>query len=717
MKLVLFKTNATKGWAIPAAVAMSLGMATLLYAGATYFVEKLESDILVSKADSYASFLNTTQSYYAKTIVDNAIKQGADVAIDFKQNTPTVPFPATFMHGFVHALNQQNPDLKFRFYSDHPFYQGAASGAQDTFEFDALNAFRNDNQTTYSAVEHSNGQSRLRYAKAITMGESCVTCHNTRADSPKTDWKVGDIRGAYGVSIPLSNGVAAGSSPTKPILFGVCLIAILLSLFAGYKLTRSFAPEPIDPDTSNEAALNAAAHKARHLARYDSLTGLPNRASFQAQLSRFCDNLEETNAPFAIALIDLDNFQTFNDSHGYRQGDQLLRQLARRILSTLAQRGMASRLSGDEFAVLFPDQDDPEAVSSIVGELLSALHEPITIAGTKLYSGASIGWAMAPRDGTSTKTILADAHIALSNAKENRRGTARAFDKSLRDVAQRGHEIEAKLRRALQSRELNVFYQPIVDIKNGGIRSLEALVRWHDEKEGYLSPEEFIGVAEKRGMIIQVGDYIFDRICRDYIYWRNHGVAPDTISINLHETQLANSEAMSRMKDQLESHSIPTSNVTLEITEGCVIGPNSTSIYNILRELSADGFTISLDDFGTGFASLTHLKDMPIDEIKIDRSFVTDLCESPESQAIVSAMFDMAQKIDMAVIAEGVETAEQQALLRSYGCKFEQGFYFMPAADRDVIERMLANPRPFFGKLARPSNSYVEIANDIASVA
>ncbi len=717
MKLVFPKTITIKNWHIPAVAAVSLGLAAVLYAGTTYFIDRLENKLIANQADAFTNILNTMQGYYAKNIVDNAVQQGVDVAIDYRRNTPTVPFSATFMHGFVHALNKQNPDLNFRFYSDHPYYPGAASGPQDAFELNALNAFRNSGQTTYSAIETDGGLSRLRHARAITMGESCVQCHNTRADSPKTDWKVGDIRGVYSVAVPLTGAAASGSDFSKTFLFGLCLAAVLLSLFAGYRLTRSFDPgPPAGPGSSNEE-LNAAAQKARHLARYDSLTGLPNRASFQAQLSRFCNKLEETNEPFAVALIDLDNFQTFNDSHGYREGDQLLRQMARRIISTLAQRGMASRVSGDEFAVLFPDQDDPEEVSSIVCELLSALHEPITVAGTKLYSGASIGWALAPQDGTSAKSVLANANIALANAKQKRRGTACAFDKSLRDVAQRGHEIEAKLRHALQSQELDVFYQPIVDIKNGGIRSLEALVRCHDEKEGYLSPEEFIDVAEKRGMIIQVGDYIFDRICHDYVYWRNNGVAPDKIAINLHEAQLTSAKTIARIKDKLKSQSIPAKNVTLEITEGCVIGPNSSGISSILQDLSDHGFTISLDDFGTGFASLTHLKDLPVDEIKIDRSFVTDICESAESQAIVTAIFDMARKIDMTVIAEGVETAEQQALLRSYGCKYEQGFYFMPAAGRDVIGKMLVNPRPFFAKLARPSNSFVDVANDIASVA
>ncbi|RZI44150.1 EAL domain-containing protein [Herbaspirillum sp. HC18] len=413
-----------------------------------------------------------------------------------------------------------------------------------------------------------------------------------------------------------------------------------------------------------------------HLANYDPLTDLPNRVLLRSLLQHALEKAQRQKYQLAVLFLNLDKFKTINDSLGHAFGDSLLLAVTGRLNQCLGGRHILGRLSADEFVVVMEETRDPTDAESLAFELLVAMDSPFSVEGTsEIYAHTSIGISLFPQDGTTAHDLLHRADAAVHRAKE-RGGNQVAFytsDLSRRALAQL--EIDAGLRRALPQNELVLHYQPKAALASGCITGAEALLRWQRPGYGLVPPSEFISLAEKNGQIVPIGAWVIDEACRQVRAWNDDGLAGANIAVNVSLRQFHGEELEGVVADALARHGVPAGQLTLELTESTLIEKPDLTI-DRLRRLKRIGLKLSLDDFGTGYSSLSYLSRFPLDQIKIDRSFVVDVVTNPTSATIANSVIDLAHRMQLNVIAEGVETEEQLAYLRGKCCDEMQGYYF-----------------------------------------
>jgi len=408
----------------------------------------------------------------------------------------------------------------------------------------------------------------------------------------------------------------------------------------------------------------------RHLAHYDSLTELANRHTFQAQLE---ERLSNRNEGFGLLFVDLDGFKLINDTQGHSIGDELLRQVADRLRSAFKKPNVfIARLGGDEFAGIVPDVS-PDRAIELGDSLIELLSAPYRLEGERqLQIGASVGIALAPEHGEEAGTLLSRADIALYAAKAAGKGTACLFSADMEIRIQQKAHLEANLRAALDSEEgLFVFYQPIVDIATGKVTGREALMRWHLPEYGWISPGEFIPVAEQSGLIDKLGTFVLHRACRDAVRWEDGA----RVAVNISANQLGKGTLAQLVLSALMKSGLPPDRLEIEVTETALLGDEQLTISD-LRRVRSLGVRVALDDFGTGYSSLAHLRLFPFDKIKIDGSFVKDAIEQPECAAVVRAIADLGRRLGVTTVAEGVETRSHLECIRDEGCSEFQGFLY-----------------------------------------
>lgn len=428
-----------------------------------------------------------------------------------------------------------------------------------------------------------------------------------------------------------------------------------------------------------------ARERVSHLAHYDMLTGLPNRASFNDELER---RLATPGNPIGLLYIDLDGFKLVNDTRGHGIGDLLLVEVAKRLHAACDAPAMfVSRLGGDEFAVLLP-HGDVEKAKVHADRIIEAVSASYEFGHGNIKIGASIGIALAPQHGDTAENLLARSDIALYAAKEAGKGNARLFTPSMEIRIQERARLEEALRETLQDREnLFVFYQPIVSIATGEITAREALVRWHHPLRGWISPGEFVPVAEQFGLADALGAFVLETACREAAGWGDRA----RIAVNISATQLGRGTLHGYVLAALVASGLPPNRLELEITETALLD-NERDIIGELRRIRGLGVRIALDDFGTGYSSLAHLRAFPFDKIKIDGSFVKDAVGRPDCAAVVRAITDLGKRLGVTTVAEGVETEEQLNCLRNEGCVEVQGYLFgrpVPSSkDAPRIERI-----------------------------
>ncbi|MBV9076298.1 MAG: bifunctional diguanylate cyclase/phosphodiesterase [Methylobacteriaceae bacterium] len=427
--------------------------------------------------------------------------------------------------------------------------------------------------------------------------------------------------------------------------------------------------------------------QVRALALHDALTALPNRYQFQERLELAL----RAGRPLRLALIDLDDFKHVNDMLGHDAGDELLKEGARRLAGVAARWDVfVARLGGDEFVLLDDRAAEPSRPANddrddLVGAVQHALEEPVTIAGRDLSLCGSIGVADAPQDGRSGAELLKAADLALYAAKEAGRARAFRFEPSMRDALERRLTILEELRRGLPEGEIVPFYQPKVDLRTGEIIGFEALARWQHPTAGLLTPARFQEGIEDHRIGLALGDAMLAAVARDLAGWLDAAgmPAPGRIAVNLSNAQLADPDLTDRLLHLIRAEGLGPERFTLELTETVLIGRHGERVVLRLEELREAGFRLALDDFGTGFASLTHLRRLPVHEVKIDRSFVADVGRGGDAEAIVHAILDLSRRLRLRVTAEGVEDAQQAAWLRAFDCAEAQGYLFgrpIPAA-------------------------------------
>lgn len=435
-----------------------------------------------------------------------------------------------------------------------------------------------------------------------------------------------------------------------------------------------------------------ADERIEYLASHDSLTNLPNREMFNGMLRRTIDAAARYQRSFAVLFIDLDRFKVINDSLGHDAGDKLLVEIGGRLRNALRSSDVVARLGGDEFVVILEEAAEPHEVERIAGELLSVLSQPLQLSGHECHTTASIGIAMYPSDGVDMQTLTKNADMAMYLAKEDGKNGFRFFTKEIKTQSIERLTLESALRRALERDQFSLHYQPKVDMASGQITGVEALLRWNHPELGMVSPGQFIPLAEETGLIVPIGRWVLEEACAQNMAWQRRGLRPVTMAVNLSPRQFADANLLHDVDEALLASGMSPVLLQLEVTESMVMRNVSRAI-KVLDAIQSRGIRLAIDDFGTGYSSMSLMKQFPIDTIKIDRSFVRDLPNDSEDQAIAQAIISMGKALGMTVIAEGVETVEQQTFLRNHACDEMQGFLFSkPLPPRQMADLLRAEP-------------------------
>ena len=431
----------------------------------------------------------------------------------------------------------------------------------------------------------------------------------------------------------------------------------------------------------------AAEEQIRYRANYDVLTDLPNRAMFYERLEHALKQARRKDTSVGVLLIDLDRFKNVNDTLGHQLGDLLLQQTARRLEDCVRDSDTAARPGGDEFMIMLPDIAEAEDAAKVAEKIVSQLSERYVLEGQEAFIGASIGIAIFPDDADDLSTMLKNADLAMYQAKEAGRNTYRFFTPAMTRKVMERRDLDRDLRRAVTGNEFDVYYQPVVDGATGRVVSAEALVRWNHPVDGLTLPDRFIPVAEETGLIAPIGEWVLRSACHQVHSWREAGLKID-ISVNLSSRQIKRGLSSDTLAAILKETGIPAPSLTLEITESLLLEETEQTI-SWLHAVKDLGVHLSVDDFGTGYSSLSYLKRFPVDVVKIDRSFIRDVTTDPSDASLVEAIIAIGRSLNLKVVAEGVETAEQLRFARDRGCDLVQGHYFSEPIPPDLFRRYL----------------------------
>ena len=425
----------------------------------------------------------------------------------------------------------------------------------------------------------------------------------------------------------------------------------------------------------------------KHQATHDELTGLPNRWLFRLQLDQALARAERSGLHVAVLFIDLDYFKTINDSFGHSTGDTLLVQAGARMRGMLREHDTLARMGGDEFAVLLADLVDPDEAIAVVNKLQASLQTAYFLKNQAVYSGASVGVAFYPDDTTTSETLLRYADMAMFQAKANGRGAYAFYSPDMDRSAQENMQLHTQLKKAMAKNELQLHYQPQVDVETGAIVGAEALLRWFDPVLGHVSPARFIPVAEATGLILPLSEWVLETACQQIAAWTRAGT-PLRVSVNFSAQQFRQRDLPKKVHQALLRTGAQAQWLDIEITESMAM-TQPEQAREQLDALTAMGCRIALDDFGTGYSSLTYLKTLPIHKLKIDKSFMDGIPQDASDAAISRAIIVLAKSLGMTLIAEGVETEAQLVFLRQYGCEAYQGWLFAKAMDAVAITELI----------------------------
>lgn len=426
----------------------------------------------------------------------------------------------------------------------------------------------------------------------------------------------------------------------------------------------------------------------------DQLTQLPDRLLFNQQLTRSIVIALEKDVMLGVAFLDLDRFKNINDTLGHAAGDCLLKQVAERLKSCLRGYDVVARWGGDEFTLLLCDLRSPEEITNIAERILQRLAAPFHVQGQELYVTASLGIALSPYDGEDEQTLLRNADAAMYQAKARGRNNYQIYFEEINANARTQLNLETDLRKALDHDEMFLCYQPQVDLRTGQWIGMEALIRWQHPALGMIPPGKFISIAEETGLIEPIGQWVLKAACAQYCQWHQAGMPPLRLAVNLSAQQFHRSNLVRSVLEVMHSTGFDAHYLELEVTESAAMH-DVTSAIGVLKKLSRAGIQIAMDDFGTGYSSLSVLKHFPLDTIKIDRSFVQDLVESPSDAAIASTIIALAKGLDFKVLAEGIETPAQMDVLNKMGCDYAQGYWFSRPLTVQQVEDLLSSDRFF----------------------
>ena len=432
-----------------------------------------------------------------------------------------------------------------------------------------------------------------------------------------------------------------------------------------------------------------------YLAHYDALTNLPNRLMFQEKLKYIHSQAKKESLCFAVVYLDLDRFQSINDTLGHFNGDALLQEIGKRFISSLKTGDIVARMGSDEFAFVFCDMSvvhNPEGFSDRIADLVHEFFDhPFLVEDREIFIAASAGVSVYPKDGSTSIDMIKKAELAMHHAKKSGGGKHQFFAASMDSVSMDHLNLEWSLRKAIEKNQLCSYFQPLVDLKNNLICGAETLLRWIHPEKGFIPPMKFIPMAESNGLIIPIGEYVLENSLKQVVDLWNSGFPKMAIAVNLSPRQFRDTKLISMIKRILDETGFDPEKLELEITESCLMDNIETTI-SLLKDLKKLGIKISIDDFGTGYSSLNYLKRFPIDKLKIDRSFIMDIDSDPNDEAIVKTIISLAHSLNLSVVAEGVETESQKEFLRLNDCDEMQGYLFSkPLPMPEFITLLKAN--------------------------
>lgn len=553
----------------------------------------------------------------------------------------------------------------------------------DPWELNVLDRFEQAGTNEVFEQQTISGAPYLRYMRAMYMTEGCVLCHG------HLGFKDGDLRGGVSVSIPLTPYFEAAAATGRGILKTHVLVWLLglIGIMAFTALARH-----VMEDMAKKAL-------------FDPMTQLPNASLFKSRADQAVAKLQrEPTRCFAVCFVDLDRFKLLNDSYGHATGDAMLKQLAGRMQAALRPVDTVARMGGDEFLLLLDDVDGLDETLQISERVLALFRQPFEIGDLKLHANASIGICMSDLKYQCAADMIRDADIAMYRAKSAGEGCIDVFNPGMHEEAMQTMEIENDLRVALEAGQFEVHYQPVIDLKRKRIEGFEALLRWRHPRLGLVSPERFIPIAERSGQICAIGHWVLEQACRQLQTW-NRSLSPRrpyTMAVNISGAQLADPAALEQIDTLLTQLELPREWLHLEVTETTLIAQHERARI-AMQQLRQDGISVSIDDFGKGYCSLTYLQAFDFDTLKIDRNFVQDMDVGGKGRKLARSLILLARDLKMKIVAEGVENLEQLSQLRSMGCDLAQGYYFSRPLPATALAGLLRQPQILADLLERPA--------------
>ncbi len=465
-------------------------------------------------------------------------------------------------------------------------------------------------------------------------------------------------------------------------------LSVIIGMFLIYAILFNMARRADRVTLSRNEERIVSAERIRYQAYHDQLTGLPNRTSFIERLNESCKRAKRENARVGVMFFDIDRFKLINDSLGHPAGDELLRLMTRRLTKVVRESDLLFRMGGDEFTVIVEHIDIASDAAHLANRILRAMQEPFQIENHSLVVTVSIGISVYPTDDTATDKLIKNADAAMYQAKKMGRNQYCFYTAEMKSQASEQLVLESALLQALNRDEFVLHYQPRVDTTSGAIIGMEALLRWERPGFGLIPPGSFIPILEERDLIVDVGEWVLRTATRQVRSWVDLGLEPTRVSVNVSSRQFRNDNFVDVVQSSLDDAGIPPEYLELELTESLLLD-NSSHAIEIMSRLKAIGVILSIDDFGTGYSSLNYLKMLPIDYLKIDRSFINELDTSLKDAAIVNTITTLANELQISVVAEGVETEQQWELLRDKHCQELQGYYFSRPVEIEAIAEML----------------------------
>ncbi len=568
-----------------------------------------------------------------------------------------------FLAQQVHAAHVRNDRIRERLTGFAPMNP---KNLPDPWETKGLQALQRG-AAEFSGVEVVDGREALRLLAPYSAVKSCLRCHADQG------YREGKLLGGVSLSVPLAPLQAADRHHQLMVVGGygaIWLLGATLLLWGTRRLHRQILSV-----SRHARELGVAEESIKFLTNFDPVTGLPNRHLLEDRLTLALAHAQRLQERVAVVELGVNNLKEINGSFGHAAGDRLLREVADQLTGCLRPDDSVGRWGANRFLLLLPCLRQAEDAATVLEKARQSLEEPVWVEGVEIFLKVSAGIALFPEDGRDTHTLLRNAESALNQSQGTGEGDFQFFTPALQSRAVERLALDAALRRALDLGQLEVVYQPQVDGADRRLIGAEALLRWHHPELGTISPNVFIPLAEDSGSILAIGRFVLETACRQVVAWRQATGRPLRMAVNFSARQFHQPDLVEMIEEVLKTVGLEPNGLEVEITEGTLIKDFDLTV-ETLTDLKIRGIGIAVDDFGTGYSSLSYLVKFPIDRLKIDRSFISDLEKNPDSQNIIGSIVDLAERMGIELIAEGVETSGQRNFLLGNGCRYMQGFFF-----------------------------------------